>query len=211
MLWNRKSEKKGEKLEGPKEVPPPFQKYLVREKKLAPELAKLLRAVQRKRTSDGGRYDFRIFDEADAKARKMEVTDYASLDGCPDLILYEGWCDEGANQIMLEEKKKVNWDTQIFSQAEIQRQIEALREPGSRVFFYTNRGGKHGGPLGMGAVVVELNPGYPGRNEKKYNIFTADVIDMQPVDQGQKFFGSNNPKRIASWVKSLHDKRAFSS
>jgi hypothetical protein len=210
MFWGKKSEKEEGKLAGPKQIPGPLQNYLVVEKKLSPDLVKLLKVVQRKNTNDGV-FDFRIFDDGDAKAKKVEVTAYTSLDERPDLIIYEGWSDDGAKQVKLEEKKKVNWDTPIFTQAEIQQKIEALKEPGSTVFFYTNRGGKHGGPLGMGAVVVEFNPNYPGKKEKKYNVFATDVIDMQPVDNGQKFFVSDTPISIAKWIKSLHDKRAFSS
>jgi hypothetical protein len=210
MFWGKKSAKEEGNLPGPKEIPEPLQNYLVTEKKIDRDLVKLLRAVQRNNTT-GAAYDIRIFDEGEAKAKKVEVTDYTSLDQRPDLIIYEGWSDNGAKQVKLEEKKKVNWDTPIFTQAEIQQKIEALKEPGNRVFFYTNRGGKHGGPLGMGAVVVELNPNYPGKKETKYNIYATDVLDMQPVDNGQKFSGSDKPKNIASWIKSLHDKRAFSS
>jgi hypothetical protein len=210
MFWSRKSAKEEGKLPGPKEIPEPLQNYLVTEKKIDRDFVKFLRAVQRNNTT-GAAYDIRIFDDGEAKAKKVEVTDYTSLDERPDLIIYEGWFDNGANQVKLEEKKKVNWDTPIFTQVEIQQKIEALKEPGSTVFFYTNRGGKHGGPLGMGAVVVELNPNYPGKKETKYNIYATDVVDMQPAGNGQKFSVSDKPKNIASWIKSLHDKRAFSS
>ena len=75
MFWNKKSEKEEGKLPGPKEIPGPLQNYLVAEKILPPDLAKYLRAVQRKNTTNGGIFDFRIFDDADAKAKKVEVTD----------------------------------------------------------------------------------------------------------------------------------------
>jgi hypothetical protein len=209
MFWSKKSAKKEGKLSGPKEIPGPVRDYLVSEYKMNPDWVRLLRAVERKNTN-GAKFDIRIFDDSESKAKKVEVTDYASLDDRPDLIIYEGWFDEGTKQVKLEEKKKVSWDTPIFTQAEIQQKIEALKEPGKTVFFYTNRGGKHGGPLGMGAVVVELNPNYPGKKEKRYNIYNTDVVDMLPVANGQKFSGSDKPKSIASWIKSLHDKRAFS-
>jgi len=210
MFWGKKSAKEEGKLSGPKEIPGPLQNYLVAEKKIDPDLVKLLRAVQRRNT-DGTAYDFRIFDESEAKAKKAEVADYTSLDARPDLIIYEGSSDDGAKQVKLEEKKKVNWDTPIFTQAEIQQKIEALKEPGSTVFFYTARGGNHGGPLGMGAAVIELNPNYPGKKEKKYNIYTVDVIDMEPVPKGTKAYDGDKPKEIARWIKGLHDKRAYSS
>jgi len=210
MFWNKKSAKEEGKLSGPKEIPGPVQNYLVAETKMDPDLVKLLRAVERKSTT-GATFDIRVFDASEAIAKKVQVKDYTSLDECPDLIIYEGWFDEGTKQVKLEEKKKVNWDTPIFTQAEIQQKIEALKEPGNTVFFYTARGGKHGGPLGMGTAVIELNPNYPGKKENKYNVYTTDVVDMQPVDKGSKAFDSDKPKDIARWVKNLHGKRAFSS
>jgi hypothetical protein len=211
MFWGKKSakeEEKKEKLSGPKEIPGPVLNYLVAERKMDPDLVKLLKAVERKSTT-GATFNIRVFDESEGLAKNVQVKDYTSLDECPDLIIYEGWFDEGAKQVKLEEKKKVNWDTPIFTQAEIQQKIEALKEPGNTVFFYTARGGKHGGPLGMGAAVIELNPNYPGKKQKKYIVYTADVIDMQPVGKGQKLFDSDKPKNIARWIKDAHHKRMY--
>jgi hypothetical protein len=211
MFWGKKSAKekeKKEKLSGPKEIPGPVRNYLAAERKMDPDLVKLLKAVERKSTT-GATFNIRVFDDSEAIAKKVQVKDYTSLDECPDLIIYEGWFDEGAKQVKLEEKKKVNWDTTIFTQAEIQQKIEALKEPGNTVFFYTARGGQHGGPLGMGAAVIELNPNYPGKKQKKYIVYTADVIDMQPVGKGQKLFDSDKPKNIARWIKDAHHKRMY--
>ncbi|MGA2468107.1 MAG: hypothetical protein ABSH06_27650 [Thermodesulfobacteriota bacterium] len=211
MFWGKKSakeEEKKEKLSGPKEIPGPVRNYLAAERKMDPDLVKLLKAVERKSTT-GATFNIRVFDDSEAIAKKVQVKDYTSLDECPDLIIYEGWFDEGAKQVKLEEKKKVNWDTTIFTQAEIQQKIEALKEPGNTVFFYTARGGQHGGPLGMGAAVIELNPNYPGKKQKKYIVYTADVIDMQPVGKGQKLFDSDKPKNIARWIKDAHHKRMY--
>jgi len=208
MFWGKKSAKDEGKLSRPKAIPGPVLNYLVAERKMDPDLVKLLKAVQSKSTTEGA-FNIRVFDDSEAIARKVQVNDYTSLDECPELIIYEGGYDEGAKQVKLEEKKKVNWDTPIFTQAEIQQKIEALKEPGSTVFFYMARGGNHGGPLGMGAVVIELNPNYPGKKQKKYNIYVADVVDMQPIDKGQKLFNSDKPKDIASWVKDGHHKRMY--
>ncbi len=210
MFWGKKSAKEEGKLLGPREIPGLVQNYLVTERKMSPDLVKLLRALESKGTT-GGTVNIRVFDESEAIAKKVQVKDYTSLDELPDLIIYEGWFDEGAKQVKLEEKKKVNWDTPILAQAEIQQKIEALKEPGSTVFFYLARGSGHGGPLGMGAAVIELNPNYPGKKEKKYNVYINDVIDMQPVKSGSKAFDSDKPKGIAVWVKNLHVKRTYSS
>jgi hypothetical protein len=208
MFWGKKSAKEEGKLSEPKEIPGPVQTYLVAERKMDPDLVKLLKAVQRK-SATGATFNIRVFDNSEAIAKKVQVKDYTSLDECPDLIIYEGWFDEGAKQVKLEEKKKVNWDTPIFTQAEIQQKIEALKEPGSTVFFYVARGSKNGGPLGMGAVVIELNPNYPGKKQKKYIVYTANVTDMQPVGKGDKMFESDKPKDIARWVKEIHHKRMY--
>jgi len=210
MFWGKKSAKDEGKLLGPKEIPQAVQNYLVAETKMATDLVKLLRAVERRSTPEG-KFLIRVFDESEAIAKKVQVKDYNSLDERPDLIIYEGWFEEATKQVHLEEKKKVDWNTPIFTQAEIQQKIEALKEPGGTVFFYTAKGGKHGGPLGMGAAVIELNPNYPGKKEKKYNVYITDVVDLQPVDKGTKAWDSDKPKDIARWVKNLHDKRLYSS
>jgi hypothetical protein len=207
MIWGKKSEKEEGKLSGPKAIPGLVQNYLVTERKMAPDLVKLLKAVERKSATEAA-FNIRVFDDSEAIARKVQVKDYTSLDECTDLIIYEGWYDESAKQAQLEEKKKVNWDTPIFTQDEIQQKIEALSEPGNTVFFYSARGGRHGGPLGMGASVIELNPNYPGKKQKKYIVYMVDVIDMQPV-KGDKLFDSDKPKDIARWVKEGHHKRMY--
>lgn len=210
MLWGKKkSAKEEEKLRKPQAVPGLVQKHLVAEWKLAPDLAPLLKAVIRKSATRETAFDIRVFDESEALARKVQVNDYTTLDGHTDLILYEGWFNETSKQVELQEKKKVNWDTPIFTEVEIRQKIEALNQPGSTVFFYMARGGTHGGPLGMGASVIELNPNYLEKKGKKYNIYTADVVDMQPVGKGQKLFDSNKPKDIARWVKEGHGKRMY--
>jgi hypothetical protein len=212
MFWGKKSakeEEKKEKLSGPQPIPGLVEKHLVAERKMDPDLVKLLKAVVCKGPTGETAFNIRVFDGSEALAKKVQVRDYTSLDECPDLIIYEGGFDEGAKQVKLEEKKKVNWDTPILTQAEIQQKIETLVEPGSTVFFYMGRGSVHGGPLGMGAGVIELNPSYPGKKQKKYIIYVADVIDMQPVGKGQKLFDSDKPKDIARWLKNAHHKRMY--
>ncbi len=208
MFWGKKSAKEEGKLSGPKEIRGPVQTYLVAERKMDPELVKLLKAVERK-SATGATFSIRVFDNSEAIAKKVQVKDYTSLDECPDLIIYEGWFDDEAKQVELEEKKKVNWDTPILTQDEIQQRIEALKEPGETVFFYAARGSKNGGPLGMGAFVIELNPNYPGKKQKKYVVYATDVTDMQPVGKGDKMFDVDKPKDAARWVKDAHHKRMY--
>ncbi len=212
MFWGKKSskeEEKKEKLSGPKEIPGPVQNYLVAERKMDPDLVKLLKAVVRKSSTGETAFNIRVFDGSEVLAKKVQVKDYSSLDEYLDLIIYEGWFNETLKQVELQERKKVNWDTTIFTEAEIRQKIETLKEPGSTVFFYMARGSAHGGPLGMGTAVIELNPNYPGKKQKRYIIYVADVIDMQPVGKGQKLFDSDKPKDIARWVKESHNKRMY--
>ena len=212
MFWGKKSakeEEKKEKLSGPKEIPGLVRNYLVAERKMDTDLVKLLKAVMRKSATGETAFNIRVFDESEGLAKKVQVKDYTSLDEYPDLIIYEGLYDGGSKQVKLEEKKRVSWDTTIFTQAEIQQKIEALSEPGSTVFFYMARGSAHGGPLGMGAAVIELNPNYPGKKQKKYIVYPIDVVDMQPVGKGQKLFDSDKPKDIGRWIKEAHHKRMY--
>jgi hypothetical protein len=209
MFWGKKSAKEEEKLRGPQAIPGLVQKHLVAESKMTPDLVQLLKAVVRKSPKGEKTFDIRVFDESEALAKKVQVKDYTTLDEHPDLIIYEGWFNETLTQVELQEKKKVNWDTTIFTEAEIRQKIETLTEPGSTVFFYMARGGKHGGPLGMGAAIIELNPNYPGKKQRKYNVYTADVVDVQPVGKGEKLFDSDKPKDIARWVTDSHHKRMY--
>jgi len=200
---------KVEKLPGPRQIPGLVEKHIIAEYKMDPELVRILKAVIRASSTEEAVFNIRVFDESETLARKVQVKDYTSLDEHPALIIYEGWFDEKSKRVELKEKKKVSSDTTIFTEAEIQQRIEALSEPGSPVFFYMARGAAHGGPLGMGAAVVELNPSYLEKKGEKYNIYTADVVDMQPVGKGQKLFDSNKPKDIARWVMNAHHKRMY--
>lgn len=212
MFWGKKSvkeEAKEAKLSGPQAIPELVQKHLVAERKMNADLVKLLKAVVLKSATQETGLNIRVFDDSEALAKKVQVKDYTSLDERPDLIIYDGWFDEGSKQVKLEEKNRVNLDTTIFTEAEILQKIEALKEPGSTVFFYMATGGRHGGPLGMGAAVIELNPNYPGKKQQKYNMYRTDVVDMQPVDKGQKAFDMDKAKDVARWVKSAHHKRVY--
>lgn len=212
MIWGKKTEKgeeKKEKLAGPEEIPGPVQNYLVAEKKIDPDIVKLLKAVLRKSEAGEDVFNIRIFDNSEAIAKKKQVKNYSSLDEYPDLIIYEGIFDKKSKQIKLEEKKEFIWNVPLLTQEQIQQKIEALSVPGETVFFYTARGGKSGGPLGMGAAVVELNPNYPGKKQKKYIVYMADVIDMKPFDKGDRIFDSDKSKDIAKWIKDAHHKRMY--
>jgi hypothetical protein len=207
MFWKKKSEEG--LIEGPpKIVPNVVQQYLIKERKVDPEYAPLFKSVWRKDGSSGNK--IRIFDESDAAARKVIVKSYSDLNQHPELVIWEGSYDESAKKVELEEKNKLNWDTTIYTQKEVLKKIEGMTQPGSTIFFYQTRGGNCGGPLGKGANVIELNPAYPGKGQKKYNIYVTDVIDTQPVGKGAKLWNSDKPKAIADWVVQGHCKRLYS-
>lgn len=211
IFWNKKNTEKKVKLSKPEELQGVIQNYLVTEKKIDANIASLLKMVKVK---DGAGEDFfhiRIFDNSEALAKEVEVQSYKTLDEHPDLIIYEGLFNQKNKKVTLEEKKKFIWDIPILTQEEIQQKIEALNKPGETVFFYMARGGQHGGPLGMGAAIVELNPRYSDKKQKKYIVYLANVIDMEPAGKKEEVFRLNDQKKIAKWIKDGHHQRMYSS
>lgn len=203
---------KVEKLSGQREIPGLVQKYLINERKLDPDLVPLLKSTIRHSQSHDNvekAFDIRIFDDADAAANKVQVKDYTTFEAHPGLVIYEGWFDDTTKQIELIEKKKIAQNITLFSLDEIQQKIEGLTEPGSTAFFYMARGPANGGPLGRGAAVVELTPQIQGKKSKKYTVYGANVVDMQPVGKGDKIFDSDKAKDIAKWIKEAHHKRMY--
>ena len=200
---------KVEKSPGPRQIPGLVGKHLTDNYQMDAELVRILKIVVHKRPQTERTFNCRIFDQSEAEAKEVEIEDYTSLDGNPELILYEGWFDEDSKKVELTEKKKVSFDVPLFTETEIRQKIEALSEPGSTAFFYQAAGPGRGGPLGMGAAVIELNPNYPAKKGKKYIIYTVNVINMQPVGKGQKLYGSDKPKEIAKWVAQGHHKRMY--
>jgi hypothetical protein len=208
-LMHHESARKEERLGRPQSVPEPVQKHMVAELKMDPGVASALKAALRKSTSQEGPIGIRVFDESESLAKKVNIENYISLDEHPDLIAYEGWFDPKSKRVGLVEKKRISSDTTIFTEAEILKKIEELSEPGSMVFFYMARGGSHGGPLGMGATVVELASNHTGEKKRKYNVYSADVIDMKPVGKGESLFDSQKVKDIVDFIKRGHHKRMY--
>jgi len=97
-------------------------------------------------------------------------------------------------------------DVIIFTKEAIQQKIEGLSVPGISVFFYFAGSPATGGPLGRGAALVEFNPNYPGKKQKKYILSTVNVEGMEPVGKPQKFLESDKAKDIAKWISERHHK-----
>jgi len=109
-IWKKKSAGEGqpkaklEKLSRPKGLPQSVGQYLVVRLKKDPDWVWDLKAVIRQKPEGKSLCDLRVFDEYQARLRKVEVKDYISLDGHLDLILFEGWFDRASNEVQLEEK-----------------------------------------------------------------------------------------------------------
>jgi len=97
-------------------------------------------------------------------------------------------------------------EVQILTRKEIEAKITELSAPGSSIFFYLSGSPASGGPLGQGAAVVELNPDYPGKGQKKYTLYVDHVEGLEPVGKRQKIMGSDNARDLATWVKDRHNK-----
>ena len=206
----RKAESpKSEKLPGPRLMPDLLAKYITATYKMDNSIVRLFKIVVRKQPNMERALDCRVYDPEEVEANEIKVKDYTSFDSHADLILYDGWFDEQSKQVELSERKKVNFDIPLLTEAEILKKIEALSEPGSSVFFYQNAGSAVGGPLGRGAAIVELNPDYGKKKVKKYIIHTANVVGMEPVANRIKLYQEDKPKEIAKWVAQSHKKRAY--
>ncbi len=55
----------------------------------------------------------------------------------------------------------------------------------------------------MGVAMIEHNLNY--QTKRKYNVYAADEIDIQPVGKGDKIFDSDKLKDIARWVKDARE------
>ena len=169
---------------------------------------------------------FRVFSGTQVAAMKMNVMDYTSFDNYPDLILYRGWFDKVSMEVHFEENNPMavpvtveaaaatsvgatppaSSEVQIFTEQEIWQKIIGLSGPSSTVFFYLTRSPALGGPLGRGAAIVELNPNYPGKKQKRYIFYTDDVDGGKPAGNRQKMFDSDSSREITKYIKERHFK-----
>ena len=109
-FWKKKSageeqpRAKVERLPKPKDLPQSIGQYLIVQLKKDPDWVWDLKSVMHQRPEGKSSFNVRVFDEYEARLRKVEVKDYTSLDGHPDLILYEGWFDKVTNKVQIQEK-----------------------------------------------------------------------------------------------------------
>jgi hypothetical protein len=97
MFWRRKQVKEGEaKLPRPKGIPNPVGAYMVVNMKKDPNWVLNLKAVLRP-TDKKKAFYCRVFDVAQTGNANVKVENWTSLDGHPELIVWEGYVDEGTN------------------------------------------------------------------------------------------------------------------
>ena len=112
MAWNfwkqrpamdELSKAKEEKLSKPKDIPEQVGRYIVVDLGKNPDWVWQLKSVVRRQT-EKHRYNVRVFDEIQARARGVSVRDYTTLDEHPDLILFEGWYDKKSHMAHMQER-----------------------------------------------------------------------------------------------------------
>ena len=97
MNWKfwKKSETDGNgskpnKLAKPKEIPEAVGRKMIVEMKIEPDDVWALKYVSQPLESQPKAFAFRLFNPDQAKSSGVAVTDWATLDAHPDLILYKG-------------------------------------------------------------------------------------------------------------------------
>jgi len=88
-------------LTAPGYLPEPVAKHLVVTMKQEAEWVWDLKAVERSRSQEIKVFDVRVFDNAQAKMRHVNVKDYNSLDAHPELIAFEGWYNKKTREVQL--------------------------------------------------------------------------------------------------------------
>ena len=97
LFWKRKETKEGEiKLPGPKGIPDTVGRYMVVEEKKDPNWVWQLRGVVRPVGKKKAFY-CRVFSESQVAEAGFKVKDWTSLDGHPELILWEGYFNKETN------------------------------------------------------------------------------------------------------------------
>jgi len=113
MFWFWNKDSRQQKMQSPKRIPSPVAHYLVDQQK-DPYWVWNLWAVMRPKGEDKHTFEYRVFDKEQALSLRIVVKNYDTLTEHPELILYEGWCNEKTRQAKVEarqaldESKKIN-------------------------------------------------------------------------------------------------------
>jgi len=93
MFWKKDKNT----LPGPRGVPDTVGRDIVSKLGGDPDQVwKNLKAVIRPKEGTNNAFEVRVFSPDEAFARNVSVKDYNSLNGHPELILYEGWYNKDA-------------------------------------------------------------------------------------------------------------------
>lgn len=103
MFWKHKETKEGVvKLPGPKDIPELVGRHMVVQEKKDPDWVWALKGLVRPAGKKKAFY-CRVFNEAQTAQARVRVKDWTSLDGHPDLILWEGYFDKETMTVRREE------------------------------------------------------------------------------------------------------------
>jgi hypothetical protein len=207
MFWKRGDKgQKNARLAGPVELPDAVKKYLAATPIIDASIVPFLKAVLKASESGDRKNSIIIFDPADAEAREIKVQNFDTFKQNPELVIADGSMDDSTRKVDLTPRNAIS-RIQFLSYNDILKQIQSLKEPGSSVFFYVNAGTGSGGPLGRGAAVIRVNAPIDGKKVKKYAIFGANVVNMQPTHKENLIFDTDKPDQVAKWVADSHKPR----
>ncbi len=105
-FWQKKPSGQPIKLDKPKDLPSAVGRSLVVDKQLDPDWVWHLKIVTMAKENQKGIYDFRIFDPDSAAAKGIAISDYKTLDGTMDLVLFDGWYDKGTWELSVNDRSK---------------------------------------------------------------------------------------------------------
>jgi hypothetical protein len=202
MFWNKKKDK----LAGPKDIPEAVKKKIESTQMIDSGILPFLKVVMKGNEKNLRISDILIFDPGEAEAMEIKIQNYETIKSNPNMVIAEGTLDETSKSVELASKRAIQ-KVKYFTEDEIFQQIEGLKDPGSSVFFFVNAGTGAGGPLGRGCAIVKVNAGENGKKVKKYAVYGASVIDMQPTKNESKIFDSDKSKEVAKWIASSHKPR----
>ncbi len=106
MFWKFWKKKTGEPEVKIKDIPDQIGGWLVTEFKEDPDWVWKLKAVVQQRQDNKNVFDVMVFDEYEVAKRDVKVTDFASLEEHPELILYEGWYCREPPKVQLEKRAR---------------------------------------------------------------------------------------------------------
>lgn len=204
MFWKKDKDQK--KLSRPRDIPEFVKKYIESNQLVDAGTLPFLKVVVKSSENGVKSSEIYVFDPSDAEAREIKVDNYDSLKANPLLVMLEGSMNESEKKVNLVAKKEIP-KVKFYTEDEIQQQIEGLKTPGSSIFFYVNAGTGAGGPLGRGCAIVKLNASENGKKVKKYGVYGASVIDMQPLKNESKIYDSDKSKEVAKWIATSHKPR----